>query len=156
MSNENTGENENESSVIRDLRKQLKEANERLSTLAPLAKESAFEKAGVDLSDPRNKFFVEHYDGDLTPEAIREAAEPYGFVSSGEQQEAEQQPAPEESQRQRVEGLRQQSTPDGAGQRIPHNEWLALSKNDPRAAQDAFQNGLVDFPPHIAPALQQS
>jgi hypothetical protein len=43
-------------------------------------REAAFAKAG--LSDlPHRELFERSYDGDLTPEAIREAASPYGLVT---------------------------------------------------------------------------
>jgi hypothetical protein len=35
----------------------------------------AFAKAGIDPASPQAKYFVKGYDGDLTPEAIRAAAE---------------------------------------------------------------------------------
>lgn len=52
----------------RDLRKQLAEAEE-------VKKELAFVKAGIDLTSPMAKYFVKGYDGELSPEAIRLAAE---------------------------------------------------------------------------------
>lgn len=155
MANEN--QNGDESSVIKDLRAQLKEANARLSTLEPLARESAFKEAGIDVSSGPSKFFAEKYDGELTAEAIREAAEPYGFVSNEEQQQepATAQQVPDE-QRQRVDALRQQSQPDGAGKRYSFTEWQGLSKSDPAAAKDAYDSGMVDVPPHIAQSLAAS
>lgn len=147
-------ENENESSVLRELRKELREANERLSKLEPLARDSAFEKAGIDLSDPRNKFFVEKYDGELDPDAIREAAEPYGFI--GQQAAEEQQPSGPDEQQQRMGELRSASTPEGAGKRLSFTEWQELSKADPAAAREAHDSGRVDIPSHIASSLAAS
>jgi hypothetical protein len=52
----------------RDLRKQVAEAQEA-------QKELAFVKAGIDLASPMAKYFVKGYDGELSPDAIRLAAE---------------------------------------------------------------------------------
>lgn len=52
----------------RELRKQVAEAE-------AVKKELAFVKAGIDLTSPMAKYFVKGYDGDLSPEAIRLAAE---------------------------------------------------------------------------------
>lgn len=51
-----------------DLRKQIAEAQ-------AAQRELAFVKAGVDLNSPMARYFVKGYEGDLTPEAIRLAAE---------------------------------------------------------------------------------
>lgn len=145
---------ENESQVIQKLRKELREANDRLSKLEPLARESAFKEAGIDLSDPRNKFFVEKYDGELDAEAIREAAEPYGFI--GQQAAETQQPSGPDEQQQRMDGLRSASTPEGSGQRLSFEQWQALSKSDPAAAKEAHDSGRVDIPSYIASSLAAS
>lgn len=51
----------------RDLRKQLAEAE-------TARREFNFMKAGIDPTEPKFKYFVKGYDGDLSPEAIRQAA----------------------------------------------------------------------------------
>lgn len=58
----------------RDLRKQVAEAQSA-------QKELAFVKAGIDLTSPMSKYFVKGYDGELTPEAIRLAAEEAQLVA---------------------------------------------------------------------------
>jgi hypothetical protein len=50
-----------------DLRKQVAEAE-------TAKRELAFVKAGLDPLQPMTKYFVKAYDGDLTPDAIRQAA----------------------------------------------------------------------------------
>lgn len=50
-----------------DLRKQVQQSVEAQKKLA-------FVEAGVPLDSPMAKYFIKGYDGDLTPEAIREAA----------------------------------------------------------------------------------
>lgn len=63
---------------LRDRMKQLETENAELkakaSEASAAARELAFVKAGVDPSSPMAKYFVKGYEGDLTPEAIREAA----------------------------------------------------------------------------------
>lgn len=146
MSNEN-----DESSVIRDLRKQLKDANDQLASLQPLARELAFQKAGVDVESGPGKFFASKYDGELDADAIRAAAEEYGFVSDG-QPKGPAAPEPDDPQP-RMDALRQRSTPEGSGKRLSFGEWSQLSKDDPNAAQAAHAEGLVDFPSHMTPHL---
>jgi hypothetical protein len=58
----------------RDLRKQVAEAQ-------AAQKELAFVKAGIDLNSPMAKYFVKGYDGELSPEAIRLAAEEAQLVA---------------------------------------------------------------------------
>ena len=59
------------------VRAQLKAQEKELRELRKQVAESqmAFVKAGIDLTSPMSKYFVKGYDGELTPEAIRLAAE---------------------------------------------------------------------------------
>lgn len=70
----------------RGLRKQIEEqaakAREAEARAAAAERELAFAKAGLPLSDPKMDYFVKGYDGDLTPEVIRAAAEAAGFLST--------------------------------------------------------------------------
>ena len=62
-----------------DLRKQVAEAE--------IAKrELAFVKAGIDPLQPMTKYFVKAYDGDLTPDAIRQAAVEAQLISPPQNQ----------------------------------------------------------------------
>lgn len=45
-----------------------------------LKRELAFVKAGIPMDDPRMGYFVKGYEGDLDPQAIREAAVQAGFI----------------------------------------------------------------------------
>jgi hypothetical protein len=69
---------ESQSNPVRQRMKQLEKENREtkklLAELQNQAKELAFVKAGLDMNSPMAKYFVKGYDGDLTPEAIREAA----------------------------------------------------------------------------------
>lgn len=57
-----------------DLKKQLAEAE-------AVKREMAFLKAGVPMDNPVAKYFVKGYDGEVTPEAIRQAAEEANLIA---------------------------------------------------------------------------
>jgi hypothetical protein len=65
----------------------LKEA---VAAKAEAERKLAFVEAGIDLAAPGAKYFVKGYEGDLSPEAIRAAAEEASLIrkadTSGEQQ----------------------------------------------------------------------
>jgi hypothetical protein len=75
---------------IQSLRKAANSAKRLKAELAQLKREVAFAKAGIPLDDPRMSYFVKGYDGDLEPEAIREAATTAGFLTVPQQQDAAQ------------------------------------------------------------------
>jgi hypothetical protein len=74
-----------ESNPVRARMKQLEKENREIKKLLAeqeaAAKELAFVKAGIDLNNPMSKYFVKGYDGDLSPEAIRLAAEEAQLVT---------------------------------------------------------------------------
>jgi hypothetical protein len=59
---------------MRKLEKENKELRKEREELLALKREQAFIKAGVDTSTPLGKIFVKGYDGEVTPEAIQQAA----------------------------------------------------------------------------------
>jgi len=65
---------------MRQLEKELKVKEQELAEAAAARRELAFVKAGVPLDNPATKYFVKAYDGELTPEAIRSAAEEANFI----------------------------------------------------------------------------
>ena len=69
-----------------DLRKQVAESE-------AAKRELAFVKAGIDPASPMSKYFVKAYDGELSPEAIREAAVEAQLISP-----PDSQPTPSETQ----------------------------------------------------------
>ncbi len=69
-----------------DLRKQVAEAESA-------KRELAFVKAGIDPLQPMSKYFVKAYDGELDPEAIRQAAVEAQLISP-----PDAQPTPSETQ----------------------------------------------------------
>jgi hypothetical protein len=59
---------------MKQLEKENAEARKLLAEADTAKRELAFVKAGIDLTSPASKYFVKGYDGDLDPEAIRQAA----------------------------------------------------------------------------------
>ena len=60
---------------MKQLEKEASELRKQVAEFAVTQRELAFAKAGIDPASPQAKYFVKGYDGDLTPEAIRAAAE---------------------------------------------------------------------------------
>ena len=80
---------------LRKVEQQLKAAEAKAKELETAARELAFVKAGVDLNAPVAKYFVKGYDGELSADAIRAAAQEANLIQPTPQQdkvqEAEQQ-----------------------------------------------------------------
>jgi ribosomal protein L12E/L44/L45/RPP1/RPP2 len=72
---ESTSEQNPVRARMKQLEKENREAKKLVAELQTAAKELSFAKAGIDVTDPRFKYFVKGYDGEPTPEAIRQAAE---------------------------------------------------------------------------------
>jgi ABC-type Na+ efflux pump permease subunit len=67
---------------IKSLRRAANGKKQLEKELADLKRELAFAKAGLPMNDPRMNYFVKGYDGDMTAEAIRQAALESGFLAS--------------------------------------------------------------------------
>lgn len=65
---------------LRALRKAAKERDQQAAQMQTMQRELAFARAGLDLDSPQLKYFVKAYDGELSAEAIRTAAEEAGFI----------------------------------------------------------------------------
>jgi len=74
---------------------QLKASEAKVKEFEGAARELNFVKAGVNTSDPGAKYFVKGYDGELSPEAIRVAAQEANLIpaSNGETVQASEQQA---------------------------------------------------------------
>lgn len=79
-------DNEDEAGLVRRLRGVIKEQKKREKTLqqqvetnTEAMKKLAFIEAKLP-DEPQVKFFLDHYEGDYTPEAIRMAAAENGFI----------------------------------------------------------------------------
>lgn len=80
-----TTDNESGDEDFKNLRAKARKADSLERENATLKREVAFIKAGVPLDDPKMTYFVKGYDGDLEPQAIRQAAIDAGFMSAPEQ-----------------------------------------------------------------------
>lgn len=75
---------------LRKLEKANREKDALLAKYAEMERKMAFTEAGINASDPKFKYFIKGYDGEMTPEAIALAAQeaqlitPQGSVSQDE------------------------------------------------------------------------
>lgn len=60
---------------MKQLEKEAKELRRQVAEFSQASREMNFMKAGIATDDPKFKYFLKGYDGDLSPEAIRQAAE---------------------------------------------------------------------------------
>ena len=67
---------------MRELEQQVKAFEAKAKEAEAATRELAFVKAGVDPDSAAAKYFVKGYDGELTPEAIRAAAEEASLIPS--------------------------------------------------------------------------
>ena len=81
---------------MRRLEKQVKDLKAANEAGQKAARELAFVKAGVNTDDPKAKYFLKGYDGELSADAIRAEAEAAGLVAPKEAP-AEDVPAAEQA-----------------------------------------------------------
>jgi len=77
---------------LNNLEKKAKEAETRA---AKAERSLAFSTAGIKLDDPKMKYFVNGYDGEVKAEDIRKAATEAGFLTEEKSTEQAEQQAPE-------------------------------------------------------------
>lgn len=97
-------ETDDEQESIPSLRRAANKSKKLEAELRELRKELAFAKAGIKLDDPKMKYFVKGYDGEMDPEEIRAAASEAGFlqVQTSEAPAEEAQPNPAVQAQERV------------------------------------------------------
>jgi hypothetical protein len=78
---------------MRELEQQVKAFEAKAKEAEAATRELAFVKAGVDPDSAAAKYFVKGYDGELTPEAIRVAAEEASLIPSQKKEVAAEQQA---------------------------------------------------------------
>lgn len=100
---------------IKRLRERAKQAEEAERRAEAAEQKLLFAEAGLDLSDPRLKYFQAGYDGEKTVDAIRAAAEKDGFLKT-----AEQTPAVPTEEQQALERMSQAT--EGASTPAPPDE----------------------------------
>jgi hypothetical protein len=80
----------NDPDLVSKLRTKIKNQGKELKTLKPLAETGAESTRRLALLDaklpdnPQVKFFLEHYKGEMTAEAIRAEAAQFGFIGADE------------------------------------------------------------------------
>lgn len=70
-----------DSGDIKSLRRAASGKKKLEEELAQIRRELAFTKAGINPDDPKMRYFVKGYDGELTAEAVRAAAVEAGFLA---------------------------------------------------------------------------
>jgi len=116
---------------IKSLRRAANSKKKLEQELAEMRRELAFAKAGLDLGDPKMKYFVKGYDGEMSADAVRAAALEAGFLAS-QASEADQPPGD-----------------GGAQQRVMQASAGAISQDNSEAAvltamQQALDEGGMD------------
>lgn len=73
------------------LRRAANKSKKLEAELAELKRELAFAKAGLAMDDPKMKYFIKGYDGEMEADAIREAATDAGFIQAEPDPQPQQQ-----------------------------------------------------------------
>ena len=150
-------EQDNDSRLVRDLRKQLKEASRELNELRPYRDQRVLQQAGFDPDSKTGKALLRLHDGELTADALRATAEEYGFEPAASPA-AEAEPVNEVAQQRneataRIDTLRNNAQPVGT-QKTPWDDYQKLQQTNPSAAAAALAAGQVDVPPQIAAVIE--
>lgn len=110
---------------IKDVASKAKAHDEAMAEATAAKRELAFMRAGIDLAakDEKTRFFADHYDGELTAEAIKAKAEAFGVM--------EAQPAPNSAEGEAAANEAAGLTPGGdtrleAGEAAQNRESAAL------------------------------
>lgn len=69
---------------MKELEKETAELRKQIAEAETAKRELAFVKAGIDPNSPMSKYFMKGYDGELDPEAIRQAAVEAQLISPPE------------------------------------------------------------------------
>lgn len=67
---------------MKELEKRLAEAEKRAQEAETAARKAVFLEAGIDPSSKMAQYFIKAYDGDLTPEAVKQAAMEANLIST--------------------------------------------------------------------------
>ena len=67
---------------LRNLEAKNKELEAKLSEAAEAQRKLAFVEAGVDITSPASRYFVKGYDGEMTADAIRQAAQETNLIGA--------------------------------------------------------------------------
>lgn len=97
---------------LRNLRNAAKERDTLSAQVNAQNRELAFARAKIDIDDPKLKYFVKGYEGDLTPEAIRAQAEADGFFQKSQAVDNRQDMAGQQRIANASSGAGETATPD--------------------------------------------
>lgn len=116
--------------VVRRLEKEAQEGRDAKAENAQLKRERAFVQAGIPLNDKRASYFIAGYQGEQTPEAIRqEWADSFGSVVAGQQSQVDLELQSLSGSQDLVNGIATPA-PDILARRDA--ELASLSQTDPR------------------------
>lgn len=120
---------------LKALRAKARQADELAAKLAAMERNEAFRNAGLDPNDPKAKYFVKGYDGEINTDAIKAAATEAGFLGQQQNQNPSQGYVPESMER--------IFAASAGGQAPPPQDWHgALAEADriadPQAREDAI------------------
>ena len=76
---------QNDGGDIKSLRRAANSKKKLEQELNEIKRELAFTKAGINPDDPKMRYFVNGYEGELSAEAVRQAAIEAGFLASQQQ-----------------------------------------------------------------------
>jgi hypothetical protein len=80
-------------SRMKKLERDIQERDKQLAEATAAQRELAFLKAGVPADDPMTKYFVKGYDGEISPDAIRTAAQEAGLIAAQRRMMLEHKPS---------------------------------------------------------------
>lgn len=149
MSDDTETQQGEDSPVIKQLRDQLKKVTAERDGLREFQQSTVFEKAGVP--EKARGLFAKVYEGDYTPEAVREFAEANGFTfgettTTDAESAIPSQPTEAQQQRTDVQGRIDALNANSAvaTERVSGKELLELHRTDPQRARALFEQGRVD------------
>lgn len=145
-----------DSGVVKDLRKQVKKQNDELAQLRAFQRQQTFKEAGLDLEKPYVKTLADSYSGEATAGAVIEWAKNQGLELPSSEPEKSSPPPPSERQQaqQRLNQMQQAGESVNTGGVIDHQAWMELAAEDESAARQMVADGKVEFPDHIAEQLK--
>lgn len=110
-----------DSELVRKLRQEIKDRDARLSEkeseLTTVTKESIFRAAGLDPNKGQGKLLFKAYDGDLSEDAIKAAAEEYGLIEP--EPEVEPETHPDKQANQQIDTATRGAEASGIVQKSP-------------------------------------
>lgn len=129
---------EPDNEVISTLRAQAKEGKQARAEAEAAKRELAFVRAGIDPDDPRQKYFVEGYKGDLTSDAIKSEATAAGFLGQVDTSEPQ---GMTEAERQAFAAT-SQAAAAGNPPPVERDIYADFRNQNPRGGESAEQFGI--------------